>query len=187
MARVLPTLAAVLLPGGRTFWYAGLGKRLLKPPPASIQPTSRAPGWSGHWPDGADGPDGDGWFGTGDIAVADDAGELRLVGRSSELVIVNGFNVYPAEVEAVLAAEHGVAEVAVVGVPDPRTGEAVRAFVVPTAGTRLDPDDLLRAAAGSLARFKLPTAIEVVAALPRTVTGKIMKWQLARGGSDAAE
>lgn len=134
--------------------------------------------FSGYWPDGAGGPDADGWFGTGDIAVTDAAGELHLVGRSTELVIVNGFNVYPAEVEAVLAAEPGVAEVAVVGVADERSGEAVRAYIVPMANAVLDPDVLLRAVARSLAHFKLPRVIEIVAELPRTVTGKIMKWQL---------
>jgi long-chain acyl-CoA synthetase len=135
--------------------------------------------FSGYWPDGADGPDADGWFGTGDLACLDDAGRLHLVGRSSDLVIVNGFNVYPAEVEAVLAAQDGVAEVAVVGAPDPRTGEAVHAYVVPAPGVTLDPAALLAAAARSLARFKLPTALDVVSTLPHTVTGKIMKWQLA--------
>ena len=138
--------------------------------------------FSGYWPDGADGPDADGWFGTGDIAVADDSGELRLVGRSTDLVIVNGFNVYPAEVEAALAAQPGVAEVAVVGVPDPATGEAVHAYVVAAAGVVLDPGRLLADAAKSLARFKLPRAIDVVPALPRTLTGKIRKWQLGRVG-----
>jgi long-chain acyl-CoA synthetase len=139
--------------------------------------------FSGYWPDGAGGPDPDGWFGTGDIAVWDEAGRLHLVGRSAELVIVNGFNVYPAEVEAVLAAQEGVAEVAVVGVPDDRTGEAVHAYVVPVPGAQLEAGRLLSAAARSLARFKLPTVLDVVPALPHTVTGKIMKWQLA----DAAE
>ena len=138
--------------------------------------------FSGYWPDGQEGPDADGWFGTGDIAVADEEGRLRLVGRSTELVIVNGFNVYPAEVETVLAAEAGVAEVAVVGEPDERTGEAVRAYVVPAPGVTLDPAALLAAAGRSLARFKVPAVIEVVAALPHTVTGKIMKWQLPRAG-----
>jgi long-chain acyl-CoA synthetase len=143
--------------------------------------------FSGYWPDGADGPDADGWFGTGDIAVVDAAGELRLVGRSSDLVIVNGFNVYPAEVETVLAAQPGVAEVAVVGVRHERRGEAVQAWVVPTPGTTLDAEQLLTAAARSLARFKLPERVHVVAALPRTVTGKIMKWQLDRTDADAAD
>jgi long-chain acyl-CoA synthetase len=134
--------------------------------------------FSGYWPDGADGPDADGWFGTGDIAIFDAERQLHLVGRSTELVIVNGFNVYPAEVEAVLAAQPGVAEVAVVGVPDESSGEAVLAYVVPAAGAQLDPDELIAAAALSLARFKLPRSVEVVPALPHTVTGKIMKWQL---------
>jgi long-chain acyl-CoA synthetase len=136
--------------------------------------------FSGYWPDGADGPDADGWFGTGDIAFADEDDELHLVGRSSDLVIVNGFNVYPAEVEAVLAAQPGVAEVAVVGVRHERSGEAVQAWVVPTPGAELDRDELLAVAARSLARFKLPERIHLVDELPHTVTGKIMKWQLER-------
>jgi len=144
--------------------------------------------FSGYWPDGADGPDRDGWFGTGDIAVTDPNGELHLVGRSADLVIVNGFNVYPAEIEAVLAAEAGVAEVAVVGVADEATGAAVRAYVVPAAHAVLDPAVLLAAAARSLAHFKLPRAIEIVDRLPHTVTGKIMKWQLGEAdGADGTE
>jgi long-chain acyl-CoA synthetase len=139
--------------------------------------------FSGYWPDGAGGPDEQGWYGTGDIAYADMDGQLHLVGRSSDLVIVNGFNVYPAEVEAVLAAQPGVAEVAVVGVPDERTGEAVHAYVVAAGGGALDPAQLLDAAARSLARFKLPSVIEIVSTLPHTVTGKIMKWQLERSTS----
>ncbi len=134
--------------------------------------------FSGYWPDCAGGPDAQGWFGTGDIALTDAAGGLHIVGRSSDLVIVNGFNVYPAEVEAVLAALPGVGEVAVTGVPDPDTGQAVRAYVVPVAGARLDAERLRELAAGSLARFKLPRVIEIVSSLPHTVTGKIMKWQL---------
>ena len=134
--------------------------------------------FSGYWPDGSDGPDGDGWFGTGDIAVLGSRGELHLVGRSSDTVIVNGFTVYPTEVEAVLAALDDVAEVAVVGTVDPQHGETVQAYVVPRPGAVPRPEELLAAAARSLARFKLPSRIEIVASLPRTVTGKIMKWQL---------
>ncbi|MDP9092913.1 MAG: AMP-binding protein [Actinomycetota bacterium] len=135
--------------------------------------------FSGYWPDGAGGPDRDGWFGTGDIAVADALGELHLVGRTTELVIVNGFNVYPAEVEAVLARVPGVAEVAVTGVADEVTGEAVVAYVVPARGAMVDAERLRAIAATNLARFKLPTRISIVDALPHTVTGKIMKWQLS--------
>jgi long-chain acyl-CoA synthetase len=142
--------------------------------------------FSGYWPDGDGGPGEDGWFGTGDIAFADDDGDLHLVGRSTDLVIVNGFNVYPAEVEAVLAAHPAVADVAVVGVRHERTGEAVQAWVVPRPGSDLDADELLAVAARSLARFKLPERIHVVETLPRTVTGKIMKWQLDRKDDRAA-
>lgn len=134
--------------------------------------------FSGYWPDGEDGPDAQGWFGTGDIAVRDDDGDLRLIGHSSELVLVSGFNVYPAEVEAVLGAQPGVAEIAVIGVDDPARGEAVVAYVVPAAGAQIDPAALVRAAAGSLAGFKLPRQVHVVERLPYTSTGKVMKWRL---------
>ena len=86
----------------------------------------------------------DGWFATGDIAVRDGDGNLWLVGRTTDLVIVNGFNVYPAEVEAVLGRLPGVAEVAVVGEPDPRTGEAVVAYVVRAARRRRWTEEVLR-------------------------------------------
>lgn len=134
--------------------------------------------FSGYWPSGGDGPDADGWFATGDIAVRDDDGDLYLIGHSSELVLVNGFNVYPAEVESVLGDQPGVAEVAVVGATDPNTGEAVVAYVVPAAGAALDPEALVAAASRSLAKFKLPRDVQIVDALPRTATGKVMKWRL---------
>ncbi|MCW2526779.1 MAG: AMP-dependent synthetase and ligase [Pseudonocardiales bacterium] len=134
--------------------------------------------FSGYWPDGAGGPDGDGWFVTGDLGYLDSESDLILVGRDSDLVIVNGFNVYPAEVETVLVRLAGVAEAAVIGVPDEATGEAVVAYVVPKPGSQLDPQELLAGAAGSLARFKLPRRVEIVDALPHTVTGKVKKWQL---------
>ncbi|MEP6852892.1 MAG: AMP-binding protein [bacterium] len=142
--------------------------------------------FSGYWPDGAGGPDSNGWFVTGDLAYADDDGDLFLVGRDSEMVLVNGFNVYPGEVEAVLAGIDGVADVAVLGVPDAATGEAVLAFVVPEPGAVLDPQQILTSAARSLARFKWPQRVEVVDALPHTVTGKVQKWQLrADANADA--
>jgi long-chain acyl-CoA synthetase len=143
--------------------------------------------FSGYWPDGSGGPDAEGWFDSGDIAVRDDDGDLILVGRSSELVLVNGFNVYPAEVESVLGAQPGVAEVAVVGAEDPHTGEAVVAYVVPAAGASVDPDRLLAAASGSLAKFKLPREVSVVPALPHTATGKVMKWRLRGESPHGAE
>src|SRR3954470_1881619 len=91
--------------------------------------------FSGYWPDGSGGPDGNGWFRTGDVAYADDDGDLFLVDRVRELILVSGFNVYPREVEDAIATHPDVAEVAVIGVPHPYTGETVRALVVPREGT----------------------------------------------------
>ena len=90
--------------------------------------------FSGYWPDGAGGPDDEGWWPTGDVAYADADGDLFLVDRLGELIIVSGFNVYPHEVELVLAGHPGVVEAAVVGVDDPRTGQAVKAYVVRRPG-----------------------------------------------------
>ena len=89
--------------------------------------------FSGYWPDGDEGPDDEGWWGTGDVGFLDASGDLFLVDRLKELVIVSGFNVYPVEVEDVIREVDGVAEAAVIGVDDPLTGEAVVAYVVPAA------------------------------------------------------
>ncbi len=135
--------------------------------------------FSGYWPDGADGPDAEGWWPTGDVAYADDDGDLHLVDRRTELILVSGFNVYPAEVEAVLAAHPGVAEAAVVGRPDPERGdETVLAYVVPAPGAAPTERELLDWAARSLARFKLPATVEFVPDLPHTATGKVIKSRL---------
>jgi long-chain acyl-CoA synthetase len=138
----------------------------------------------GYWPDGSDGPGEDGWFVTGDLAVSDDDGDYYLVGRRSDLVLVNGFNVYPAEVEAVFSRLAGVREVAVLGVADSQTSDSILAYVVPEPGTVLDPDDLLAQAGRSLARFKLPKHIIEVLELPHTATGKVMKWRLGAAGGE---
>ncbi len=134
--------------------------------------------FAGYWPDGSGGPDQDGWFATGDLAVADDDGDYYLVGRRNDLVLVNGFNVYPAEVEAVLMQLPGVAEVAVFGEADGATTESVVAYIVAEPGFVLEPEEILARAGSSLARFKLPRRIVEVDALPHTATGKVMKWQL---------
>jgi long-chain acyl-CoA synthetase len=141
--------------------------------------------FTGYWPDGAGGPDDDGWFATGDLAVTDDDGDFYLVGRRSDLVLVNGFNVYPAEVEAVLARLPGVREVAVLGLPDGDT-ELLVAYLVPEPGASLDAEELLAEAGRSLARFKLPRRLIEVDALPHTVTGKVMKWRLGPDGDTGA-
>ena len=134
--------------------------------------------FSGYWPDGADGPDADGWFLTGDVAVLDDDGDLHLVDRRKELILVSGFNVYPREVEEVVERLDGVAEVAVLGIPHPYTGESVKALVVLAPGARLTADEVVAHCARSLARFKCPTAVEFVDELPHGATGKVSKGRL---------
>ncbi|TQM15596.1 long-chain acyl-CoA synthetase [Pseudonocardia kunmingensis] len=134
--------------------------------------------FSGYWPDGSGGPDADGWFRTADVGFLDADGDLHLVDRSSDLVIVNGFNVYPREVEQVLAELPGVAEAAVVGVPDERTGEAVKAVLVRAEDADLSEDAVRAHCEERLARFKVPTVVEFTEALPRTPTGKVARRQL---------
>lgn len=137
--------------------------------------------FSGYWPDGAEGPDAEGWWSTGDVGFLDASGDLFLVDRLKELVIVSGFNVYPVEVEDVIREVPGVAEAAVIGVEDPATGEAVVAYVV-AQGAGADPagvEDAVREhCALRLARFKQPQRIEVVPELPVGVTGKVQKGRL---------
>ncbi|MET0145062.1 MAG: AMP-binding protein [Ilumatobacteraceae bacterium] len=120
----------------------------------------------------------DGWLRTGDIAVVDESGRLYLVDRAKDLIIVSGFNVYPAEVEEVLSAHPDVAEVGVVGVPHPHTGEAVKAFVVLEPGAALDEETLIDHARDHLARYKCPSKILFVDALPRSATGKLVRREL---------
>jgi long-chain acyl-CoA synthetase len=120
----------------------------------------------------------DGWLRTGDIGTADDEGYLYLVDRAKDLIIVSGFNVFPAEVEEVLGEHPGVAEVGVVGVPHPHHGEAVKAFVVARPGTHLDEDQLIEWCSDHLARYKCPTKILFVDELPRNVSGKLLRRSL---------
>jgi long-chain acyl-CoA synthetase len=138
--------------------------------------------FSGYWPDGADGPDRDGWYATGDVGFLDPDGDLFLVDRLKELVIVSGFNVYPSEVEDVVEEVEGVAEAAVIGTEDPRTGEAVVAYVKQGPGSSYSADELetrvREHCAVRLARFKQPTEVHVVTELPHTVTGKVAKGRL---------
>jgi long-chain acyl-CoA synthetase len=125
----------------------------------------------------------DGWLHTGDVAVADPDGWLTLVDRAKDVVIVSGFNVYPGEVEDALRSHPDVLDVAVKGEPHPRTGETVVAFVVPNPGAQPDPVELLRYAGRQLARYKLPTRVEVVDALPRTLAGKVVRRALSSPGA----
>ncbi|MGY1630168.1 class I adenylate-forming enzyme family protein [Geodermatophilus sp. SYSU D01186] len=138
--------------------------------------------FSGYWPDGADGPDADGWLATGDLAYADEDGDLHLVDRRSDLILVSGFNVYPAEVERVLDTHPAVAESAVIGVPDARTGAAVRAVVALRPGADVTFEELRDHAAASLARYKVPTSVQVLATLPHSMTGKVSRARLRELG-----
>ncbi len=121
----------------------------------------------------------DGWLHTGDIAVAGPDGWLTLVDRAKDVVIVSGFNVFPGEVEDAIRSHHDVEDVAVIGEPHPRTGETLVAFVVPRPGHEPDPVELLRHAGRQLARYKLPTRVEVVESLPRTLAGKLVRRALS--------
>ena len=136
--------------------------------------------FSGYWPDGAGGPDADGWFRTADVGFLDADGDLHLVDRSSDVVIVNGFNVYPREVEQVLLSIEGVTEAAVVGQRDERAGEVVKAVLVTDPAAGVDEAGVRAFCVERLARFKVPAVITFVDALPRTPTGKIARRQLAR-------
>ncbi|GAA1772133.1 FadD3 family acyl-CoA ligase [Nocardioides hankookensis] len=121
--------------------------------------------------------DADGWLHTGDIGVLDDQGNLSITDRLKDMYISGGFNVYPAEVEQALARMDGVADVAVVGVPDERMGEVGKAYVVGTAA----PDDVIAFAKERLANFKVPRHVEVVDGLPRNLSGKVLKTELRDG------
>ncbi|MEV6923539.1 AMP-binding protein [Dactylosporangium sp. NPDC051485] len=129
----------------------------------------------GYWPEGSSAPDPGGWWATGDVAYADEDGDLFIVDRLGELILVSGFNVYPHEVESVLAAHEEVAEAAVLGVPHPYTGRTVKAVVVRRPDSQVTAEELIAHCERNLARFKCPTAVEFVAELPHSATGKVRK------------
>ena len=120
----------------------------------------------------------DGWFITGDLGRIDADGYVHIVGRDKDLIISGGFNVYPAEIEALLDALPGVAESAVIGVPHPDFGEGVTAVLALEPGARVSEDTVRDALAGELARFKQPKRVFFVEQLPRNAMGKIQKVQL---------
>jgi acyl-CoA synthetase (AMP-forming)/AMP-acid ligase II len=122
--------------------------------------------------------DSDGWLHTGDIGVVDETGNLRITDRLKDMYICGGFNVYPAEIEQVLARMPGIADAAVIGVPDPRLGEVGRAFVVTRPGATLDEESVIAYTRAHLANFKAPRSVQFVDALPRNAGGKVVKPQL---------
>ncbi|MEZ0349961.1 3-((3aS,4S,7aS)-7a-methyl-1,5-dioxo-octahydro-1H-inden-4-yl)propanoate--CoA ligase FadD3 [Mycobacterium sp. pR1184] len=122
--------------------------------------------------------DADGWLHTGDIGVLDTNGNLRITDRLKDMYICGGFNVYPAEIEQVLARMDGVADAAVIGVPDERLGEVGRAFLVTRPGANLDEQSVIAYTREHLANFKAPRSVRFVDELPRNAGGKVLKPQL---------
>jgi long-chain acyl-CoA synthetase len=178
VGRPLPGIEVRIVEGGAT----GEGRDAGPDDPAEI--------WvrgdnllTGYWPDGSDGPRADGWYATGDVGMLDADGELYLVDRLRELVIVSGFNVYPREVEDVVSEAYGVAQVAVVGLPHEETGEQVVAFVVPLPDVAESEvrESVAAISRTRLARFKQPTRIEVVARGLQPVRGRAVRRRGRRG------
>ena len=120
----------------------------------------------------------DGWLRTGDAGYMDEDGYLFIHDRVKDMIISGGENVYPAEVESAVYGHPAVAEVAVIGVPDEKWGEAVKAVVVPKPGMTIDPDEIIAFARSRIAAFKAPKSIDVIAALPRNASGKILRREL---------
>jgi fatty-acyl-CoA synthase len=118
------------------------------------------------------------WMHTGDLATMDDEGYVNIVGRSKDMIIRGGENVYPREVEEFLYTHPAIADVQVFGVPDERYGEAICAWVILREGESLDEDELRDFCAGSIARFKIPRYVRFVDAFPLTVTGKVQKFKM---------
>jgi long-chain acyl-CoA synthetase len=137
--------------------------------------------FSGYWEDATATEaalTADGWLKTGDVAVIGEDGELYIVDRAKDLIIVSGFNVYPAEVEDVLLEHPGVAEVAVVGETDPYRGETVHAFVVAIAGgdqPAPTAEELIAFCGLRLARYKCPSQVTFVPSLPHGLGGKLLR------------
>jgi long-chain acyl-CoA synthetase len=137
--------------------------------------------FAGYWNDPeatARAIDPQGWLHTGDVAVVDATGHLTLVDRVKDLIIVSGFNVFPAEVEEALLAHPGIRAAAVVGVAHAHSGETVKAFVVAEPDRMLDEDEVIEFCSTQLARYKCPTKVQLVTELPRMASGKIVRREL---------
>src|SRR5207253_9729459 len=130
---------------------------------------------------GEDVPVQDSFLSMGDLRYLDEEGRLFVEGRTDEMVVEGGENIYPVEVEEVIEGLEGVQAVAVVGVPDEEMGQALAAFVQGS----IDPQRVEEACKSELASFKVPRRIEIVDELPRTETGKVKKTELAQAGGEA--
>ncbi|MEV6957015.1 FadD3 family acyl-CoA ligase [Streptomyces sp. NPDC051183] len=120
----------------------------------------------------------EGWLRTGDVGVLDAGGNLRITDRIKDMFIVGGFNAYPAEIEQLLGLHPDIADIAVVGVPDPRLGEVGKAYAVRRPGATLTADDLIAWSRREMANYKVPRAVEFVPELPRNASGKVLKREL---------
>jgi long-chain acyl-CoA synthetase len=165
------------IPGVELRLVDDAGEQVLRGDPGEIW--VRGPNvFAGYWRDEAatsQALSDDGWLRTGDIGILGDDGDLYVVDRKKDLVIVSGFNVFPAEVEQVIEELPGVAAAVVVGRPDPVTGEAVEAFVVPTQSGSVTEDEVRVQCVGKLARYKCPSTVRFVPDLPTGLSGKALR------------
>jgi acyl-CoA synthetase (AMP-forming)/AMP-acid ligase II len=122
--------------------------------------------------------DAEGWLHTGDIGRLDGDGYLQVTDRLKDMYISGGFNCYPAEIERIIAEHPGVAQVAVIGVPDERMGEVGCAYIVPRPDITLAPDDMLAWCRARMANYKAPRQIVISTALPTNASGKVLKGEL---------
>jgi fatty-acyl-CoA synthase len=142
---------------------------------------------AGYWnePDRtAEAIDADGWMHTGDLATMDDEGYVNIVGRSKDMVIRGGENVYPREVEEFLYGHPSIADVQVIGVPDARYGEELMAFIIPREGASLDAEAIREFCLGKIAHYKIPRYVKTVDVFPMTVTGKVQKFKMREQAID---
>jgi len=129
----------------------------------------------------------DGWLSTGDLGVVDEAGHLRIVGRSKDMFIVGGFNAYPAEIENALLRHPDVQQVAVIGIPDERMGEVGMAFVVAAPDASITGAEIIAWCREQMANYKVPRRVELIDELPLNATGKVLKDDLRARAAASSE
>jgi HIP---CoA ligase len=167
--RALPGLEMTVVNGGGLVAPAGTEGEIL------VRGYSVMKGYFGEDEETAATIDADGWLHTGDIGVLDEAGRIRITDRIKDMYIVGGFKAYPAEIENILTRHPGVAQAAVIGVPDERLGEVGSAYLVARAGISLDPGDVIAWCRANMANYKVPRQVEVVSDLPLNAAGKVLK------------
>ena len=122
--------------------------------------------------------DSEGWLKTGDIALIQPDGYMRIVDRKKDMILVSGFNVYPNELEDVLATLPGVLQCAAIGVPDEKSGEAIKIFIVAKPGVTLTKEQVMEHMRANVTGYKVPRSVEFRDALPTTNVGKILRREL---------